>query len=82
MYAQGSEKELKKRTLDEDDVKGICAIYPPRQSSGKVPTYTMEERNRGLGGCSSAKDPGISIWGLFLLFFLLRKRGYGLSRSL
>lgn len=73
MYAKVDEKSLELRTLEQDDVEGICAIYPPQSTNQKVPTYTEEQRNRNLG-CNALGASGSLpfFWIMMLLFGLSR----------
>lgn len=51
MYAMAPEGEIKKRTLHEDDIAGVCAIYPP------LPPDT-EWRGRDGEGCCQVAPAG------------------------
>lgn len=77
MYASAPEGELAKRSLAQDDVDGLCDIYPAGQ-----PTWTCEppggrcwsgDAGRTGGGCGSAAGaPGIIS--LFAAVYWLARR--------
>lgn len=69
MYASASRGETGKRRLSEDDIEGICSIYP----AGKPPVYCAEfELEEAPGGCDCASGGGgIGNLGLLLAGFAL-----------
>jgi uncharacterized protein (TIGR03382 family) len=73
MYARVDEKDISMRTLKDDDIAGICAIYPPVGLSQKVPVYETGEKGRGLG-CQSGGVESVGGVGLLLLLLAFRRR--------
>lgn len=66
MYPNTSPGDLQKRSLSDDDVAGLCAIYPDRS---------------GGSGCASAGAPGVGAALLALLALRLRRRAARSSRA-
>ena len=66
MYPTAPPGETSKRTLEQDDVQGVCAIYPRGQ-----PVVTCGRAKSGGCGCGLAGEEG---W-LGLLSVLLWRRG-------
>ena len=80
MFARSPPCETRKRSLEDDDVEGLCAIYPrdaPTQPcfSSSEPALVVVDRGAGFDevGCRGAGAPGVSALGLLLA-------GLGLSR--
>jgi len=79
MYAEAPEGDTAKRTLAQDDIDGLCFVYPV---GGKIPGYTddtLSELCQGQGGgnggcCASAGDGRGGLLGLSLLPGLLLTR--------
>jgi hypothetical protein len=75
MFANTSQGELKKRTLESDDVAGICFIYP-------FDTVTPQGGGQGTvkvdvqGGCALGGRPSPVAVAPLALLFLLARRGY------
>jgi len=61
MYASAPSGETSKRTLAQDDINGICAIYPPAGGSG------------GCGCSHSQVGPGAVLGALLLLLHAARR---------
>jgi len=69
MYAQATLGEVKKRTLHQDDIDGLCFIYP----RGKQTTEcTRQPAGCGCGAAGAA--PGCLMLALPLLLNALRRR--------
>ncbi|TNE44526.1 MAG: matrixin family metalloprotease [Deltaproteobacteria bacterium] len=68
MAAKSSEGDLSLRSLEKDDVDGICTIYPPSDNAQQVPLYQEVEAQRDLG-CSSVPGSAPSLGSLVLLLF-------------
>jgi hypothetical protein len=93
MRPQSETRDMSKRTLEPDDIEGICAIYPP----GSLPEECDYTPRNSLSyecavpasssgcGCTAAGSretgtPGsiaATLAGLVLLSFLLRRRSAG-----
>ena len=87
MFCESPRGEVSKRTLAEDDIAGLCAIYPPGSIGGGCdPTPrggTLTADCTGPlpsngGGCSAhtGTDPGSlwTLWAAFLVLIVLRLR--------
>ncbi|MCK6511887.1 hypothetical protein L6R29_18185 [Myxococcota bacterium] len=77
MYTQLDQKDTNKRTLAEDDIGGVCAIYPPK-ATPNVPVYQQSEAFRDAG-CSQI-PPVFSWWwlvGVLGLFGWRKRRSCG-----
>ncbi|HEY3449312.1 MAG TPA: myxosortase-dependent metalloprotease, MXAN_2677/MXAN_2678 family [Myxococcales bacterium] len=72
MYSSASLGDTNKRTLHQDDIDGLCAIYP---KDVKTPACLKPEDLRGDCGCSTAGAPlaGLSA-ALFALLGVSRRR--------
>ncbi len=70
MYPSAAPGETGKRTLDPDDVNGVCAVYSTSQSS------PSDGRDSGGGGCGTggATPVGLIALGLALVFLRPRRR--------
>jgi len=69
MYASGPPGETSKRDLFDDDIQGICAIYPKGAA-----TVTCVPPDSGGCGCSAAQTgPGAALWTLLLLLQISRR---------
>jgi len=80
MYAKTGAGEMKKRTLAQDDIDGLCFIYPFGQATPKGPGETPPSED-GAGGCQLAAAP-FCLWDVMtlaplLLVLLRRPRGRG-----
>jgi uncharacterized protein (TIGR03382 family) len=76
MFAAAQAGEIGKRTLEDDDIAGVCAIYPSpdgRNACSCPPEGCAEAESRR--GCASA-GPGALGWALALLpgLAVLRRR--------
>lgn len=71
MYAEASLGETTKRTLHQDDVDGLCFIYP----KGKPTTECTQQPDPLVGGCgcAAAGPAGLGL-GALLAFGALRSR--------
>lgn len=73
MYFQAQVGETKKRSLEQDDINGLCTLYE-----------TDWSLNAETGGCSSAAQafpwttplPTLVMLGAVLIIFCIRRRGY------
>lgn len=82
MFASAPPCEQKKRTLEDDDIDGICSIYPlgnPTQQCYPPdgPSFVPVDSDDGFGGCSAAAHGGrSSLFGALLagLILVLRRR--------
>ncbi len=70
MAAKTSSGDLSLRSLETDDINGICTIYPPDPNAAKIPTYQQTKATRDLG-CSSVTEaiPSLSLGFFLLLLF-------------
>jgi hypothetical protein len=71
MFASAPPCEIKKRTLAQDDIDGICSIYPKGQPNHQCfppngPTFKVVSSNDGLGGCTSMTSDGAVLAPLLL----------------
>jgi uncharacterized protein (TIGR03382 family) len=57
MYPSASVGEIKKRTLEPDDVAGVCAIYPTGAASPMCPS-SCDTSSSGGCGCGTATPAG------------------------
>ncbi|HQL56547.1 MAG: matrixin family metalloprotease [Myxococcota bacterium] len=76
MYAKALTGETKKRTLETDDIEGLCNLY-----GDNWPDEPPEDPSRS-GGCSSIGDSmdtkQLAAWAALLaavIFFIIRRRG-------
>lgn len=81
MYASAPACETKKRTLDADDIEGLCFIYPAGAATQPCypadgPSFIVVAKDDGFGGCQSVPGEALPLWGL-LLGGLLRRRRRG-----
>lgn len=77
--------ETAKRTLAEDDIAGLCTLYPTGMANGGCERTTTKSegliRNEAFG-CGAHSDPGASgAIGLLLAFLLLNPRSCPRLRS-
>ncbi len=75
MFASAPPCESKKRTLESDDINGICSIYPtgaPNQQCYPPdgPNFLVVDHDDGYDGCSSVRG-GTGAWLLLLLGALM-----------
>lgn len=75
MYSSARSGEIKKRSLERDDIRGLCAIYPagddPAQCDDPEDFLPPEAREKDDDGCGcSGSRPGSPIHGEHLLFAL------------
>ncbi len=69
MYASAPSGQTSKRVLANDDIQGICAIYPRG-----APTVTCQGGSTGGCGCSQAQTgPGAGLAALALLLQIRRR---------
>lgn len=77
MAAKTSQGDLSLRSLESDDIKGICAVYPPDPKAATIPTYQEAEVERALG-CSTTSEKlpplGLGVALLLLAWIGLRTR--------
>lgn len=72
MFASSSRGEVHKRWLSEDDIAGICAIYPAGRATPYCADFALEEAPGGCG-CGSGGD-GVGALGLFLAGMAVLRR--------
>jgi len=82
MFASADPSEIKKRTLENDDISGVCAIYPAADDPGVCePAGFLPHKN--IFGCAVGAGPGeapaippalLLLVALPLLFALLLRR--------
>ncbi|MEM9071449.1 MAG: matrixin family metalloprotease [Myxococcota bacterium] len=81
MWACADEGETKKRTLEVDDITGICTIYPPgafaeecdfRPRGGFDPACRAD-RSGGCGCTTPGSAEGSWIWAFFVVGVALRR---------
>jgi hypothetical protein len=73
--------DTSKRTLEPEDVKGVCAIYPGNGAAATLvfPTACQGGSSspsiRSSQGCGCGGDPTVALWALLGPLLLLRRRG-------
>jgi len=75
MYLSAQYGETDKRTLEEDDIEGVCSIYP-----AGAPTVTcVQEEVDAKGGCACSSAPDSAWWlgALWALVLVRRRRAPG-----
>jgi hypothetical protein len=83
MYWQADNLELNKRSLDSDDILGICFLFPP----GKTASQCSQSERSGrqvIGGCQQASSPPVMvvlgvIWTWWGFYRSLRRRNSAVS---
>lgn len=78
MFASASRGETEKRRLSEDDIAGICTIYPAGEPTAYCASFDLEERGGGCG-CASGGG-GLGEIGLLLAGLAIWRRGRRASR--
>ena len=84
MFASAPACETKKRSLAQDDIDGICMIYPSGMPNQQCyppdgPAFKLVENNDGYSGCSAVSVESLSIGYLVplgFLAFLTRRRTF------
>lgn len=78
MFASAPPCETKKRSLSQDDVDGICSIYPAGEPTAPCfapngPSFEVVSSDDGFGGCSHVRAArrGLGGKGLMLLVGLV-----------
>jgi hypothetical protein len=82
MFASAPPCETRKRTLAQDDVDGICSIYPVGAPTAQCfppdgESFEVVDSDDGFGGCRDARPPrsaGDAPWALALGALLLARR--------
>lgn len=81
MFASAPACETRKQTLAEDDVDGLCFIYPAGAPTQQCyppdgPSFQVVDTDDGFGGgCRTSAGLGASVtWALLALFALRRRR--------
>lgn len=80
MFASAPSCETKKRTLTDDDMAGLCDIYPIGQPVAQCfppngPLFALVEQDDGFGGCSvTGGGDAVSLGAVVLLLALMRAR--------
>ncbi len=70
MYPFAAPGETDKRTLEADDIRGVCEIYPPGRDAGPCEPVDL---SRGCGCAAVPRPTDLLVW-LLPLWFLLRRR--------
>lgn len=72
MYSSAQDGETEKRTLEEDDVEGLCHIYP----AGEPTVTCVQEETDANGGCGGCSTAGGAAWwmGVLPVLGLARRR--------
>ena len=78
MWREAPEGEIKKRSLEEDDIQGLCAIYPGTERGGAACSYpddfvppSAEQRTEASGcGCAAADPDSFPLPGLALVLVI------------
>ncbi|MEE2902851.1 MAG: matrixin family metalloprotease [Myxococcota bacterium] len=78
MFASAEPCEVKKRSLEPDDIEGLCDIYPQGQPNQQCfppegPGFVQVEKDLGYG-CQSIDGKSFDFWILSLLFFAFIRR--------
>ncbi len=73
LYWQAKTGEVSKRTLSQDDIDGLCALYPPGSGSTPLVAGSPEERARGCACGGSGASPAALLL-LPLALGLVRRR--------
>jgi uncharacterized protein (TIGR03382 family) len=71
MYPYQSCGETKKTSLSDDDLTGVCAIYPKAKDPGTCEVYTT---TTGCCDASGAPATGSVLAAMFVLVALRRRR--------
>lgn len=79
MFASAPACETKKRTLAQDDIDGLCFIYPAGGEAQQCyppdgPQFYMVESDDGFGGCQALRGDTVSLFGLGLVGLWLGRR--------
>ncbi len=76
MYAESPPGDLEKRTLAEDDIAGLCFVYPDGLLSPDAPLLA----NPSLTGCAIGRGRGAPWLALAIAAALIRRRRRGAPR--
>jgi len=79
MFARAPRGEVSKRVLAEDDVQGLCTIYPAGEPATYCEGFELKESGPGCG-CQSSAGAGEAALLLAGLGLLRRARSRGASR--
>jgi hypothetical protein len=73
MYGMSPRGDTEKRTLDADDIAGLCFIYPLGQPTPEAPIFPVTPLQ---GGCRAAHGQGgiHTIWLAIVALVVLRRR--------
>jgi hypothetical protein len=79
MFASAPPCETKKQSLEEDDVDGLCSIYPIGNPTRQCyapdgPSFVETDRDDGFG-CTSVRTPDALALALVILLGLRARRG-------
>lgn len=71
MFASAPPCETQKQTLAQDDVDGVCFIYPTGESTQPCfeidsPSFGVVDSGDGFGGCRAAGPKSVGLWLLLL----------------
>jgi MYXO-CTERM domain-containing protein len=72
MYLSAQSGETEKRTLEDDDIEGLCHIYPAGEATVTCVQEEVDARS-GCAGCSAAGPPP-GLLGAVALLGLARRR--------
>lgn len=80
MFEAASSGETKKRTLEQDDIDGICSIYPVLdggRSCTAPPPHSVESSRDDDGCCSTVptgrSSPPLSLFVMFAFLVMIRR---------
>lgn len=80
MFEAASSGETKKRTLEQDDIDGICSIYPVLdggRSCTAPPPHSVESSRDDEGCCSTVptgrSSPPLSLFVMFAFLVMIRR---------
>ncbi len=81
MYASAPPCEIEKRSLADDDIEGLCTIYPLEMETHQCyppdgPSFVVVEQDDGFGGCRAAGtgDSWALYFAALVIFAILRRR--------
>lgn len=84
MAAKANEGSLELRSLEKDDITGMCTIYPPNEKAEKIPLYQEVQAGRALGCSSLPSSPllrRLELWLILIGLGMLVLRRFTDSRT-